>query len=252
MPNPLPRIALTADLPANPDGPPTYSSRCAYAAALRSAGALPVILPPPLIVSPVALESIADQYADAFDGFLFTGGADPVTEPFGQPTHTEAKRLHPSRQAFELALLTALDKPEHRDKPVLAICLGMQLMALHNQATLHQHLPDSPHAPSAPTHLDNNLHDIIPTVHNHPVIAQRGRAASSHHQAVSDPGKLRVVAHAHDHVIEAVDDPARAFYLGVQWHPERTPEGPGSDHLAEGIFRAFVERAARAQHALSR
>ncbi len=246
---PPPRIALTADIPADPDGPPTYLSRCAYAAALRRAGALPAIIPPPLIISPHVLESIAEQYADSFDAFLFTGGADPVTENFGQPTHPSAKRLHPSRQAFELALLAALDKPDHREKPVLAVCLGMQLITLHNHGSLYQHLPDSPHAPTASDHTDNNLHDIIPTVHNHPVIAERGRAASSHHQAVSDPGRLRVVAHAHDHVIEAVDDPSRAFYLGVQWHPERTPDGPDSDHLAEGVFRAFVEHARCAQRA---
>jgi putative glutamine amidotransferase len=45
---------------------------------------------------------------------------------------------------------------------------------------------------------------------------------SSHHQAVSDPGPaLRVSARAEDGVIEAIEEPAAAFCLGVQWHPER-------------------------------
>ncbi len=240
MPPSLPLVALTADLPV--ESPPAYASRCAYAEALRRAGALPVILPPPVAASPTELEHLASRYADAFDAFVFTGGADPVTEPFGQPTHPAAKRLHPARQAFELALFAALDQPRHRDKPVLAICLGMQLMALHNQGVLNQHLPDSPHADSAPQHLDNQLHDVLPARNDHPVITRAGRVASSHHQAVSDPGRLRVVARAPDQVIEAIDDPSRAFYLGTQWHPERTPDGPESKPLGDDLFRALVAR----------
>lgn len=249
MPRPAPTIAITADLPPSADTPPTYASRCAYADALRRAGALPVLLPPPLTTDPEELHALAEQYADAFDGFLFTGGADPATEPFGEPTHPAANRLHPARQNFELALLAALDTPARRNTPVLAVCLGMQLMTLHHKGALHQHLPDSPHAPSAPDHSDNALHTVLPADRAHPFLSREGRVASSHHQAVRDPGALRVVARAHDGVIEAVDDPARAFYLGVQWHPERTPDSPDAEHLAGGLFRAFVEQVNRARTA---
>jgi putative glutamine amidotransferase len=41
-----------------------------------------------------------------------------------------------------------------------------------------------------------------------------------HHQGVADPGRLTPTAWAADGVIEAVEDPARRFVLGVQWHPE--------------------------------
>lgn len=238
----LPRIGITADLPTLTDTPPTYASRCAYADMLRRCDALPIILPPPINAAPAELALLATQYLDAVDGVLFTGGADPATESFGQPTHPAAKKLNPARQCFELALFAALDQPPHQHKPVLAVCLGMQLMALHHKGSLHQHLPDSPHAPTAPEHLDNALHTINPTIADHPVLAAPGRAASVHHQAVNNPGRLRVVARAHDGVIEAIDDPARPFYLGVQWHPERTPDGPDSDHLASGLFRAFIAR----------
>jgi putative glutamine amidotransferase len=43
---------------------------------------------------------------------------------------------------------------------------------------------------------------------------------SYHHQAVADAGSLTVTGRAHDDVIEAVEDPARRFVFGVQWHPE--------------------------------
>jgi putative glutamine amidotransferase len=48
-----------------------------------------------------------------------------------------------------------------------------------------------------------------------------------------------VVAASEDGVIEAVDDPARAFYLGVQWHPERT----ALESLGQRLFEKLVEAA---------
>jgi putative glutamine amidotransferase len=44
------------------------------------------------------------------------------------------------------------------------------------------------------------------------------------------------VARAADGVIEAVRNEGRPFYLGVQWHPERT----GDERLGAGLFRELV------------
>jgi putative glutamine amidotransferase len=44
------------------------------------------------------------------------------------------------------------------------------------------------------------------------------------------------VARAGDGVVEAVEMTDRAFFLGVQWHPERILERPGQRRL----FEAFV------------
>jgi putative glutamine amidotransferase len=61
---------------------------------------------------------------------------------------------------------------------------------------------------------------------------------SRHHQAVKELGAgLVAVATAPDGVIEAVEDSARRFCIGVQWHPEnfyRTGE-------FRTLFEAFVE-----------
>jgi putative glutamine amidotransferase len=62
---------------------------------------------------------------------------------------------------------------------------------------------------------------------------------SSHHQALADGGTLEVIGRSDDGVVEAVRDPARAFYVGVQWHPERT-----TDHgMGVGIVRMLVDAA---------
>ena len=66
---------------------------------------------------------------------------------------------------------------------------------------------------------------------------------SSHHQGFGRVGeRLVATAWADDGTIEAVEDPAQRFALGVLWHPEE-----GED---AALFRALVEeaRAYRAEH----
>jgi putative glutamine amidotransferase len=63
-----------------------------------------------------------------------------------------------------------------------------------------------------------------------------------HHQSVKAVGEgLVVTATAPDGVVEAIEDPAKRFCLGVQWHPEhfyRTGE-------FRALFEAFVAAARR-------
>jgi putative glutamine amidotransferase len=106
----------------------------------------------------------------------------------------------------------------------------MQLMGLHAGGALDQHLPDS--LKTAADHWDH---------HDHPVEGElgSGNVHSHHRQALTDAGALRVVARAPDGVIEAVRADDRPFYLGVQWHPERTDDSK----LGPGIFKELMAAA---------
>lgn len=219
---PKPLVAITSDLTTR-NGQPSPFSYMTYTRSVLAAGGVPVILPP----TPGHAETLLDR----FDAFVLSGGDDPVTEPFGAPTHAAAVRVAPERQDFETQLLRALDA--RPDIPVLGVCLGMQMMALIRGGALNQHLPD--------THKDHAIH----WEHAHQVSSSApdalasGTVHSKHRQAVNDPGSLRVIATAPDAVIEAIHDPSRAFYLGVQWHPERT-----SDHaLGQKLFDQLIQAA---------
>ncbi len=191
----------------------------------------------------------AEAYADRCDAIVLTGGDDPATEGYGVPTDPRARLIDPARQAFECALLAAA--ASRPDLPVLGICLGMQLMALDAGGRLDQYLPD--HLPTAAEHQNDRRHGLIFREAGSPlhrlldgdgtVEAGNGNSAitivSSHRQAVSDPGRLRIIAMAPDGVIEAIDDPTRRFYLGVQWHPERG----GPEPLSRGLIAALVAAA---------
>lgn len=235
-----PLIGITVDNVRNSAASGRYECSIGYSRAVTVAGGLPLLLPHE--------PSLAGQYVDLCDGFVLTGGVDPRTEPFGEPTHPEARPLDPRRQAFESALLQALrNRPA---VPVLGVCLGMQLMALEGGGRLHQFLPEVLGIQAALVHEDGRRHGLVwsgsspgigpadPEPDAGPATGDtvRGTVVSRHRQSVADPGRLRVLAKAPDGVIEAIDDPRRPFYVGVQWHPERGGPGP----LNHGLFERLV------------
>lgn len=192
----------------------------AYAAQVRAAGGIPVILPP--------LPEAADDYLQLIQGLVLTGGDDPIMEDFGVTTHPKATPIDRRRQTFELALLNGLQG--NRELPLLGICLGMQLMTLHAGGQLDQYLPES--LETAEQHMNGAVHEVTGSLGH-------GMVHSHHRQAMRSAGSLAVVAHAPDGVIEAVACDERPFYLGVQWHPERTE----SDVLGQHLFDALVNAA---------
>ena len=70
----------------------------------------------------------------------------------------------------------------------------------------------------------------------HHLLGPRVMVNSLHHQAVDRvaPG-LRVAARAADGVIEAIEDPASRFTVGLQWHPEML----GAEHASSAVFTEF-------------
>lgn len=212
-----------------------------YVEGVVRAGGVPILLPPPGPIGRARLNALVRAHLDLCHAVILPGGADPSMEPFGERTHPAAHPVHPDRQRYEIALLHALD--ERRTMPVLGVCLGMQMMALTSGGALNQHLADD--TPTHADHLDDAIHSVRPTDEGaaRPVHAsiRAGLVVSAHHQAVRDPGRLRIIAVAHDGVSEAIDDPSRPFYLGVQWHPERTADPT----LGQGLFDALVRAARR-------
>ena len=207
-----PMIGITSDLHET-----RYRVGAAYANAVLKAGGTPIILPP--------LIGEESKYISICDGFVFSGGDDPNMERWGVSTHPSATVVNKQRQDFELTLLEKLQTlPEI---PVLGVCLGMQWMGLIAGGTLDQDLS----SPIAENHADTE-HAIEGTI-------GFGIVRSHHHQAMTTSGNLTVAARADDGMIEAIQDESRSWYVGVQWHPERTTD----EMLGQGLFDQLVAAA---------
>jgi putative glutamine amidotransferase len=198
-----------------------------YADAVAEAGGVPVYLP---------IQPGPEQVVDRIDGLLIPGGDDLLPEtPYPGEVRFDAAPFE--QVEFDRALLS---RALARGLPVLGICYGMQILALHRGGSLHHHLPlDLPGA--AP-------HRLPEGEGRHPIRVKPGTLLaavigpeaepvnSSHHQAVAEAGQgMRVSARAPDGVIEAIEETGTRFCLGVQWHPERVAGGHRSR-----IFGAFV------------
>ncbi|MFZ9880749.1 MAG: gamma-glutamyl-gamma-aminobutyrate hydrolase family protein [Phycisphaerales bacterium] len=214
-----PLIGITADLAGD------YArNRRTYLDMVAAAGGIPVILPPQA--------AVRDDMLDRVDGVIITGGDDIDVSRFGIPLHPKAECMAPERQDAEFALLKALDA--RPDKAVLGICLGMQMMGVHRGCTLIQHLGDV--IPDGERHRNDAVHPVE-AAKGSPLAS--GLVRSSHHQALADADGFEIIARSDDGVLEGIVDPKRRFYLGVQWHPERTE----AVETGLGVVRSLVEHA---------
>ncbi|MBS0191914.1 MAG: gamma-glutamyl-gamma-aminobutyrate hydrolase family protein [Phycisphaerales bacterium] len=219
-----PVIGITTDV-TDRAGRTVLDVGAAYARCVEAAGGLPVLLAP--------LEARIADYIELCSGFVLTGGDDPRMEAFGGVTHPNATPMHPQRQAFESALIQQLAlRPE---RPVLGICLGMQMMCLHAGGKMNQHLPDTHESHAQHWAGEHEVHPVGKSG----FFSEAGRVASRHKQAMETCGTLEIIARGTDGVVEAAADPRRPFYVGVQWHPERTASPAFGQELFDRQVRAI-------------
>jgi putative glutamine amidotransferase len=198
-----------------------------YVQQVEAAGGRAVVVPP----------STADpaEVLRVLDGLVLAGGADIDPARYGEEPHQTTAGLRPDRDAGELVLL---DAALAQDLPVLGICRGMQLMTVHAGGRLSQHLPDEvgheEHRPEPGVYGEHAVR-LAAGSRLAGILGDRVSVRSYHHQGVADAGALTVTGWADDDTVEAVEDPARSFALGVLWHPE-----VGSDPR---VFDALVTAA---------
>ena len=185
-----------------------------YAEAVEAVGAVPVLLPP--VGAPGAAEAVVAR----LDGLVIAGGADVDPSLYGATPHPRTAGWRPDRDAWELTLLNAA---ADAGLPLLGVCRGMQLMAVHAGGTLEQHVPDRVggdlHSPGGDS-FGAGLATTTPGSRLAGLVGAEVATNCHHHQAVSSAPGFVGVAHAADGTLEAIEAPGERFCLGVQWHPE--------------------------------
>lgn len=231
-----PLIGISADWQEKGDFSeyPHYALRQHYSDAVTHAGGTSLLLP----YQPDAIET----YADLIDGLIIPGGLfsfpkewyiNKTTSPYEQSPRTEN----------DIALLKAVIK---RDKPILGICAGMQLIAgimdCKLTGSLHSdYNTDINHWDNSP--VTQTSHDII--IHKDGILESLypslNTTVNSHHQeaVVKLSDNIRLEAVAEDNVIEAISLKEKRFVVGVQWHPEVLSQKHNS--LDNTLFAALIE-----------
>jgi putative glutamine amidotransferase len=204
-----------------------------YAVAVEATGGVPVLLPP------VEQTGAADAVVARLDGLVVSGGADVDPARYGEEVHPRTASWRADRDAWEAALLDAADTV---GLPVLGVCRGMQVMAVHAGGALDQHVPDLvDHERHSPGGDEFGAVEVTTTPGSRiaGLVGDRLTVNCHHHQSVRAHPGFAAVAHAADGTLEAMEATGERFCLGVQWHPE-TAADVG---LLAGLVRAAAAYA---------
>lgn len=197
---------------------------------------------PYIIVHGGMPDTLLQEYLQIASGIVIPGGPDIQSIQYGEQPHSKNDTPDLQRDILEFKLLRWADE---FDLPILAICRGLQMMAIEDDATLIQHLPDvvtdevhgkeegvyaGLYAPEAQQKvilergnrlLEQILQKYLPA--DFPVDQLiEVYIKSMHHQAVREETlhDLVVVGRSEKGVVEVVVHPDKKFWLAFQGHLE--------------------------------
>jgi len=241
MPELFPLIGISTGKRQAPDSPlPFLGAAVTYSEAISLAGGVPVLIP--YTPSEQPLRALFER----LDGIILSGGGDVDPAAYHAERRPQTDNVDTGRDKAEFLLARwAVDE----DKPLLAICRGIQVLNVALGGALIQDIPSE--APGALEHAQKppDFARIMHTVSVTPGTAlsralnttdEELPVNSLHHQAIGlAAAGLCVAARAPDGVIEGAEIPGRRFTIGVQWHPEalvktHTP----MRHLFQALVRA--------------
>ncbi|MGE5677054.1 MAG: gamma-glutamyl-gamma-aminobutyrate hydrolase family protein [Pseudomonadota bacterium] len=209
-----------------------------YMGGIEAAGGIPVMLPM------TADAGVVEQLAEAFDGFLFTGGPDVNPQIYGEKMETYCGKPCNERDTLEGMLFRRVLE---LDKPMLGICRGLQLFNALLGGTLYQDIPTQLqpgkqiiHTMKPPYEKPVHKVSIEKDSPLNKILGFEEIAVNSyHHQGIKQlSGRLVAAAQAEDGLIEAVYMPDRSLVMAVQWHPEFMYK---SDENSLRLFKGFVK-----------
>jgi putative glutamine amidotransferase len=225
-----PRIAVILD--ENTSGDATrYEAAKGYFRGVRDGGGLPFGIP--------YLPEIVQVVLEEFDGLLCVGGRFAYPDEWYLAGEVSKAPLS-ERFAVERAIVEGYLA---RDKPVLGICAGMQMLACVNGCRLTPDLRAM--MPDALEHdRRGQLHpvEIAASSRLAAIIgAQTMEVNTFHREAVVQLAPSVIAsAYARDGIVEAIEMPASRFAIGIQWHQELMVD---MDHPGNRLFQGLVEAA---------
>lgn len=201
-----PRVAIT-----HSDKQPfiqLFSIRCA----VFFAGGIPISVSPDKAVKP-----------GEFDALIIYGGVDICPKRYGNAP----KSNYQYDDARDLMEFEFLDYAYKNELPVLGICRGAQLINVFHGGDLHLDVVKAYEKAKYPSTLLGYIFfrkkikiekgSLLNKITHQEVV----KVNSIHKQSINKLGKtLEVTAIEENGVVQSVENKLKAFYMGVQFHPE--------------------------------
>jgi putative glutamine amidotransferase len=186
------------------------------------------------------------QDFDSCDGFVLTGGID-VHPDFYQNDRVDYPNTTVFNESRDLFEMQVFEYARKQNKPVLAICRGLQLVNIALGGNLIQDLQENDFANHRKGPDGDREHKI--EVKPGTLLAQiagvqHGFVNSAHHQGLDQIAEgLKVSAFSEDGVVEAIEykEANKPFLLAVQWHPERMQIPASNLAFSQNIRSAFID-----------
>ena len=188
------------------------------------------------------------EFTDIIDALLLVGGPDIPNKLYNgnSPELLDSDVMSNEREIFDRNIFSEMYK---LNKPILAICVGMQHINVIRGGTLFEDLNRqlvgsinhgkfngdwSKHS----VNIDQN--SILSKIINDEKI----EVASTHHQGIRDLGSdLIPIAWSDDGLIEAIEDTkAPNSFIAVQWHPELMPNNINQKKLFSWLITEAKNR----------
>ncbi len=206
----------------------------AYTSAIQKAGGFPFLL------SCTNDEKLLEAAVDAVDGILIPGGLDVDPSMYGEETLACCKEHYREIDLFQSVLIDVAIK---KNRPILGICRGCQIINVHHGGSLYQDLETCFSKEICHPSLDKPeeaVHEV--TIKEKSLLygifnKERLYVNSLHHQGIKTLGKgLNAVATAPDGLIEGIEDENNGI-IAVQWHPEAMMK---TDCSFLGLFKELI------------
>jgi len=189
----------------------------------------------------VKVTALAPGNPRTIDGLIFGGGSDIYPLRYdGQPK--PGYRYDLARGDMEASWAASA---RLHDLPVLGVCRGAQMLNVFAGGTLHADLSAYDRPVSARGVIEQTLLRkpirLLKTSKLGQILGRKDLSVNAiHQQAIARVGaNLRVVAREPNGMVQAIEDPSRRFWIGVQFHPELMIYRPSM----RALFRALVEAA---------
>lgn len=194
---------------------------------VKEAGGLPIIIP-------VGSPDLAKDYISMIDKLVLSGGQNVTPKFYGESKIIDSDNYSLERDEFELALINEALK---QNKPIFAVCRGMQLLNVALGGTLNQNVEHHWQEEFSGT---SQKVEILPDSRVSKLLSTGSWVNSFHQQSVKElaPSLIATARDPRDGTIEAYESKDGAPILGFQWHPELLLEKAESRR----IFSYLVEQ----------